>query len=110
MVVVLVVLQTVVLIKEWEDMLEQMDKIDFVDALFVHLHLWEADFASMRNQDGSSNLDCMSLKMDQQKVFHNYSMHLLARHKNQGTQLWKGTFVLYAQDLHKQSMFHFELD
>ena len=110
MVVVLVVLQTEVLIEEWEDMLEQVDEIDFIDALVVHLHLQEADSASMRNQDGSSNLDCMSLKMDQQMVFHNYLVHLLAQHKNLGTQLQKDTFVLYAQDLHKQSMFHFELD
>ena len=49
MVVVLVVLQTEVLIEEWEDMLELVDEIDFIDALVVHLHLWEADFASMRN-------------------------------------------------------------
>ena len=82
-------------------MLEQVEEIDFIDALVVHLLLWEADFASMRNYDGFSNLDCMSLKMDQQMVFHNYSMHLLAQHKNQGTQMWKDTFVLYAQDLHK---------
>ena len=81
-------------------MLEQVDEIDFVDALVVHLHLWEADFASMRNQDGSFNLDCMSLKMDQQMVFHNYSVHLLAQHKNQDTQLQKDTFVLYLSLIH----------
>ena len=101
MIVVLVVRQTEELIEEWEDMLKQVDEIDFVDALVVHLHLWEADFVSMRNQDSSSNLDCMSLKMDKQMVFHNYSLHLLAQYKNQGNQLWKDTFVLYAQDLHK---------
>ena len=49
MVVVLVVPQTKELIEEWEDMLEYVDEIDFVDVLIVHLHLWEADFASMRN-------------------------------------------------------------
>ena len=91
-------------------MLEQVDEIDFLDAIVVHLHLWEADFASMRNQDGSSNFDCMSPKMDQQMVFHNYSVHLLAQYNIQGNQLWKDTFVLYVQDSHKQSMFHFELD
>ena len=91
-------------------MLELVDEIDFVDALVVHLHLLEANFASMRNYDGSSNLDCMSIKMDQQMVIHNYSVHLLAQYKIQGIQLWMDTFVLYAQDSHKWSMFHFELD
>ena len=49
MIVVLVVLQIEELIEEWEDMLKYVDEIDFVDALVIHLHLWEADFASMRH-------------------------------------------------------------
>ena len=91
-------------------MLGQVDEIDFVDALVVHLYLWENGSASKRNQNDFANLDCMSLKMDQQVAFHNYSLHLLAQYSIQVNQLWKDTFVLYAQDSHKQSMFHFELD
>ena len=91
-------------------MLGQVDEIDFFDALVVHLYFWGNGSASKRNEDDFANLDCMSLKMDQQVAFHNYSVHLLTQYSIQGNQMWKDTFVLYGQDLLKQSMFHFELD
>ena len=67
MIVIMVVPQTDELIKEWEDMLEQVDKIDFVDALVVFLDWVQADqeiflFPSLQLELPTSQLDFPTLK------------------------------------------------